>query len=390
MFQLAWRYICFHRIKSLLLVGCVSLTVALPIAFEILLRQFDQQIVARADSTPLVLGARGSRLDLTLSALYLSDKQLSPISYGDWRQIQQSGYGQAIPLHVGYTAQRYTIVGTSLEYFDFRQLDFSAGHPFRRLGDCVVGADVAEVLGLQVGDELKSDRTNSLDIASNPPLYMRVTGILQPARTPDDQAVFVDLKTAWVLDGLGHGHQDLTDVEDETLILDRNDDVVVASAAVTSALRITPENLRSFHFHGQTDDFPLTAVVALPTDERSRDLLMGRYLDGQALQLVEPSRVVRELMQLVFRAKQFFDANALAISAATLLLLGMVVSLSLKLREPEMQTMFKIGCSRMTILKLQAAELILIALASAVLVAILVSIVLVFAAGIVQSLLLAG
>ena len=390
MFRLAWRYICFHRIKSILLVGCIAITVALPIAFQILLWQFDRQIVARADETPLVLGARGSRLDLTLAALYLQDKELDPITYGDCQRLQNSGYAQSIPLHLGYTAQRFSVVGSSLEYFEFRGLELSSGHTFHRLGDCVVGSEVARLLQLRVGDELKSDRTNSLDIASNPPLYMRVVGILQPSRTADDQGVFVDLKTSWVLDGLGHGHQDLQNIDDETLVLDRDENTTIASAAVTSVLRITEDNIRSFHFHGEPEEFPITAVIAVPDSVRSRDLLFGEYLPGSNLQLVEPANVVRDLMQLVFRAKQFFDANALAIALATFLLLCMVLALSLKLREREMQTMFKIGCSQMTIFRLQSAELLLIVAASSILVASLIAVVLFAGAGIVQSLLLTG
>jgi len=388
---MAWRYICFHRFKTILLVACIALTVSLPVSIELLLRQFDKQIVARADATPLVVGRKGSRLDLTLSALYLNNKDVEPIKYGDSRELSETGYAKAIPLHLGHTAQRYPIVGTSLEYFPYRELVLSEGNLFRRLGDCVVGAQVASKLELSVGDSIKSDRLNSLDIASNPPLYMNIAGILERTNSADDKAVFVDLKTAWVVDGLGHGHEDLSEVDDETKILKRDGDTTIASAGVTNALRITPETVNSFHFHGDTSDFPISAIIAIPPDVRSRDLLLGRYQsDKQIVQLVEPGIVVRDLMDLVFRAKQFFDANAILISLATFLLLVMVLALSLKLREREMQTMFKIGCSKSIIIQLQAAELGLIALASLVLIGAAVMCVSIFASGIVQSLLIEG
>ena len=38
---------------------------------------------------------------------------------------------------------------------------------------------------------------------------MQVVGVLEPSYTADDGAIFVDLKTAWVIQGLVHGHQDM-------------------------------------------------------------------------------------------------------------------------------------------------------------------------------------
>ena len=45
------------------------------------------------------------------------------------------------------------------------------------------------------------------DLAGVYPLRMRVVGVLEPSHTPDDGAVFVDLKTTWSIQGLGQVHQ---------------------------------------------------------------------------------------------------------------------------------------------------------------------------------------
>ncbi len=67
--SLAWKYVRFHKYKSLILVTCIVLTALLPIAIKMILWQFNEKIVSRADSTPAVIGATGSDLDLTLHAL---------------------------------------------------------------------------------------------------------------------------------------------------------------------------------------------------------------------------------------------------------------------------------------------------------------------------------
>ena len=390
-FLLAWRYICFHRLKTFLLIACVSITVALPIAIYLLLNQFNRQIVARAESTPLVIGAKGSRLDLTLSSLYLQNKCTETIEYREIDYVRKTKYGDAVPLHLGYTAQGYPVAGTSFDYFRLRNLPFAQGGVFRRLGDCVIGSEVAEKLNLSVGDRIKSDRLSELEITGNPPLYMRITGVLSPKRTSDDSAIFADLKTTWVLAGIGHGHEDIVGSDNKLKVLnpDKEDEPTVGSPALVKELKVTDDNLSSFHFHGDTKSFPITAIIAFPPDQRKLDLLAGRYLvEKPLLQTVEPKIVVRDLMALVFRAKRFFDANSMIISLATLLMLLMVVILSLKLREREMETMFKIGCSRMTIVKLQAAELFIIGVASLLVIALLVGLIWISAGTIVQSLLL--
>ena len=99
----------------------------------------------------------------------------------------------------------------------------------------------------------------------------------------------------------------------------------------------------------------------MPKDEKSATLLRGRYQGPEAtVQILAARSVVEELLGLVFRIKRFFDANAALVGVATGLFLLLVVLLSLRLRRPEMETLFRLGCARGLIAKLVAAELIAI------------------------------
>lgn len=357
--RLAWRYVQHHRIKTVLMIFCIVLTVLLPVALGILLSRFNEQIVARANATPLLVGARGSRVDLTLHALYFRVPVADMIRMDLAHSVNE--YGQAIPIHVRISADRIPVVGTTLEYFEFRKLSLQSGDGLMRLGDCVLGANVARKLNKGPGDFVLTDRENVFEIAGEYPLKMRVTGVLNPARTADDDAIFVDIKTAWVVEGFGHGHDDVTRSHDENLIMDRQNDSVTLSAAVLPYTEITDDNIGSFHFHGEFGEFPVTALIVIPLDERSEALMQGRFdATGSVACLCRPIDEVETLMGLVFRVQKFFFANAILIGVSTLLLLVLVVALSIRLREREMQTMFKIGCSRTTIFKLIAAELLLV------------------------------
>ena len=67
---LAWRYLAHNRVKTAVLVGSIMLIVYLPVALRVLVRQSAAVLTARAEATPLLVGAKGSPLELALSSLY--------------------------------------------------------------------------------------------------------------------------------------------------------------------------------------------------------------------------------------------------------------------------------------------------------------------------------
>ena len=364
-FFLAWRYVCFHKTKTLILIACIFLTAILPIAIRVLLSRFESSLVQRADATPAMIGAKGSSLDLVLHGLYFDRSPSQTLPFAEVKRIRASGLADPVPLYSVFHAASFPIVGTSLNYFDQRRLTIQSGQPLTTLGDCVIGSKVATSLNLAPGDSLLSDRENMLDIAGKYPLKMNVTGVLHPTGTPDDKAVFVDLKTAWVIDGYGHGHQELQNETDETKIISRDENQLVASAAVLPFTEITEQNIDSFHFHGSDDDFPVSAILTFTRTEKDNTILQGQYTSADSdFQFVRPAIVVRELISVMFRIKRFFDANATLIGVSTLLLLLLVMLLSAKLRSAEMETLFKIGCGRGTVLWLQIGELAFVGLAA--------------------------
>ena len=358
----AWKYICFYKMRSATLVACISLVAFLPFALELMLDESERQLTARAVETPIVIGAKGSALDLVMSSLYFSDDRPESIAVAAADEIMATDLALAIPLYVRFQARDFPIVGTTLDYFDFRMLDLEAGRWFALLGECVIGASVAENLGLAVGDSLVSSPETVFDLAGVYPLKMKIVGVLEPTHSADDLAVFVDINTAWIIEGLAHGHEDLAATRDPTVILDRSDDNVVASAKLVQYAEITRDNIQSFHFHGDASQFPVTAVIAIPHDQKSGTILRGRYLEDANFQIVRPDQVVDTLMENILRIRNVIDAVIGFVGTATLLVLVLVFALSLRLRQREIDTIFKLGCSRATIARLLGAEIAIIVL----------------------------
>lgn len=364
---IAWQYVTWNRGKTLVLITSITLIAFLPMTLQVLLNESEQQLRSRAVDTPLLLGARGSALDLVMNSLYFDDEIPQTISMQAVGQVEATGLGFPIPLYARFQARGFPVVGTTLDYFDFRELQVAEGRMLAVLGESVIGADVAARLGIGAGDDLVSSPENLFDIAGVYPLKMKVTGVLARSHSPDDLAVFVDVKTAWIIQGLGHGHQDLAKTRDASVILKQDERSVTANARLMQYTEITQENLGSFHFHGDDSDYPLTAVLVLPDDTKAAAMLRGRFLDDANYQIIKPDDVIDGLMENIFRIKKVIDAVIIIVATATLLTIVLVFILSLRIRRDEMDTIFRLGCSRMTTARLLAAEILIILLTSAIL-----------------------
>jgi putative ABC transport system permease protein len=373
---IAWQYICFNKVKTATLIACITLISFLPLSLQLLLQESERQLMSRAVSTPLVIGDKGSSLDLVMNSLYFSDEVPELIGMEASERIMESDLALPIPVYVRFHARGNSIVGTTLDYFDFRGLKVAEGRNLAVLGDCVLGARVAENLGLKPGDSLLSSPETLFDLAGVYPLKMKVVGILQKSHTSDDLAVFVDIKTTWVIQGLGHGHQDVTRLTDPTLILKRSESNVSATAKLYHHTEITKKNIDSFHFHGNTSVYPITAVIAVPYDDKSGTILRGRYLSGnETLQIIKPEEVIDGLLQNIFRIKNVLDAVISVVALTTVLAVILVFALSLRLRQREIQTIFKLGCSRLTIARLVSGEIFIIVLSSGLLCGVMILVV---------------
>ncbi|MEL7149985.1 MAG: ABC transporter permease [Pseudomonadota bacterium] len=351
---LAFSYLRYHWARSLVLVLVAALILFVPVATQTLLSTSERALVARGEATPLLLGSRGSQLDLTMAALYFSEERPDPVAMREVEAVWESGLGVPIPLHTAFSSSGFRIVGTTLDYFDFRDLRPQQGRGLSLLGDAVIGAEVAEALGKGVGETLVSAPENLFDLDGVYPLEMPIVGVLPQTNTPDDQAIFVDIKTAWVIQGIGHGHEDVVTAADVAA-----GSAALANAAVVQYQRITEDNIESFHFHGNQDDFPASAVIVLPNDTRSATILKGRYLDAEGpTQLIAPAGVVQGLVDRIFRIKTLLDVVTTIIAVAAIAAVGLAVFLSYRLRAREIATAVKLGAQKGMVLRLLAAETI--------------------------------
>ena len=355
-FYLAWKYLRFHWMKTTVLMLSIGLVIFIPLGMNHLINQSAQRFTSRAVETPLVIGARGSATDLTLNTLYFKEPVLEPLNYSELQQLQQDSIS-AIPIYSQFEAKGFRIVGTSLEYLQFRDLSLASGRQFVMLGECVMGAEVARATGASQGSTVITTPAGAFDVAGSFPLKMTVAGILSPTGTPDDKGIFVDLKTSWIIAGLAHGHQDLVDGPD-SLLLTKSDTLLVANPSVLSYTEITAENLSSFHFHGDISEYPLDAILVIPENRRQAIQLRGKFEERtDNIQMIVPLIVINDLVGTMFSVRDTVVAAGMMVVGAALAIMALVFWLSLKIRQKEINTMRKIGGANNLIFSMLGIEI---------------------------------
>ncbi|MFK7959821.1 MAG: hypothetical protein AB8G96_04780 [Phycisphaerales bacterium] len=364
--HLAFRHALAHPIRTIVLATSMAAAIAVPLIASRVLGAYDQAMRARAVSTPMVVGPAASRFEVLFTALNFRAAELPPIPARLADELV-NGAGPrssrldviAVPLHVRAKVRGRPMVATSPEYFEFRGLRATTGELPLFMGDAVLGAVAARELGLGAGDSVYTDPFDAFSIAAPSSIELSITGVLAPTGSADDYAIFTGLPTAWIVEGLLHGHDDVDDMDrdHEVPVMAEDDERVVVDPSLIPDQRVDAEALDRYHAHGDLDDAPISAIILIPADEKAATIIRSRANATPAMQAIVPSTVFEELLGFAVRIKRVIDALALVLGACTVLLVGLVTGLTARARADEFRTLHHLGAPRRVGLTVIGAEL---------------------------------
>ena len=363
-FYLAVQHLKSSPRRTLVLASGLAIALFLPWFSWNATSVVEAGLLSRAQDSPILVGRKGDRFDLTMAALYFQGHVRDPVPYGERHTMD--GRGTLLPLHVSHSADGSPLVGTDVAYFEHRGTPLIEGRTFALLGEVVAGAAVAESFGLQTGDHIRTDTTNLYNLAGAYPYMLTVVGILAPMGTADDEVFFSSLQTAWMLDGSVHGHEAVTE---DNALPGEEEGPLEATAAMFMIQELNEATRASFHLHGSTDELPVSGWIVIPSDTTQHDQLLGDLALNETLQAVRPGSVVQEILNIVLRMRDFLSAWFALVALSTLAFSTLVLSLSLRLRERELTLIRRMGGSPRTILTLIGVEISLIIGASVVMAA---------------------
>ena len=156
-----------------------------------------------------VLGARGSKLQLVLNAIFHLEASPGNVPASDYESIKQNpAVKLAIPIAVGDNLRGYRIVGTvpefftDVEYTPGKKFTLIQGKPFNPFAkEAVMGSFVAKKLGLKVGDIFHPFHGLIYDEKNQHAETYHVAGILAPSNTPADKVIWIPLHGLQTMSG---------------------------------------------------------------------------------------------------------------------------------------------------------------------------------------------
>ena len=191
------------------------------------------EITKNAQGIDLVVGAKGSPLQIILASIFHIDFPTGNIALRDAVNLTKNRLiASAIPLSLGDSYKGYRIVGTTQKYPELYEASLREGEWFKAKMTAVTGASVAAKLQLKIGDELESDHGLSADVGGHEDHPFTVAGILSPSGSALDNLILVSVESIWKV----HGEHKEEDHEVETEEVVRLEHL---------GLEVTPEQLET-------------------------------------------------------------------------------------------------------------------------------------------------
>ena len=103
---LAFRYLFFHKFRSLVLIAAIGIVIFLPNGLRRLMEESEAQMMQRANSTPLVVGAKGSSTDLVINTLYFQQEKIENLTMEVADRLSATELGYSIPIFSAFKARR--------------------------------------------------------------------------------------------------------------------------------------------------------------------------------------------------------------------------------------------------------------------------------------------
>ena len=217
-FNLIYRSLRQHALSTLVTAGSIALAAGLLLTVWVVKTQSQAVFAATNSGFDAVLGARGSKLQLVLNAIFHLEASPGNLPAADVEAIRRHpAIKAAIPIAVGDNHQGWRIVGTTLPFFDVeyvpgRKYAVASGGKLFTAGtrEAVVGAYAARQLGWTVGSTFQPYHGLAYDPKAKHEEVFTVTGILEPTGTPVDRVIWISLEGVQTMGG--HDPRAATDV----------------------------------------------------------------------------------------------------------------------------------------------------------------------------------
>ena len=202
--HLSWKNILNKPLNLVLNLVLFALGVGLISLLLLVNVQLEDKFEKNFAGIDLVIGAKGSPLQLILSSLYHLDAPTGNMPVSEAKAFlnpKHPIFKSAIPLSLGDSHRGYRIIGTNTGFIDLYAAKFADGKLFEENMEVVVGATVAKNLNIKLGDEFKSSHglIEDENLVHEDAAPFKVVGILEKTGSVIDQLIVTKTQSIWAV-----------------------------------------------------------------------------------------------------------------------------------------------------------------------------------------------
>ncbi|MFN4146828.1 MAG: ABC transporter permease [Runella sp.] len=220
LFKISWANLKEKKLNSFLSALLMTLGIGIISLLLLLNKQLDEQFRRNIKGIDMVVGAKGSPLQLILSSIYQIDSPTGNVSLAEAQRVMKNPLvKKAIPLSLGDNYFSFRIVGTNAQYPAHFEAKLKEGRLFEKTLEATIGSKVAKVTGLKIGDTFAGAHGfDNMDDVHGDKKYT-VVGIFEPSNTVVDQLILTDLSSVWAI----HEHAEGDAPNTTSLLTDEKD-----------------------------------------------------------------------------------------------------------------------------------------------------------------------
>lgn len=292
--KIAWKNILHKPLSTALSVSLLMFSVGIITLLLLMQHQLEHKFQNDLRNIDLVVGAKGSPLQLVLSAVYHLDAPTGNVKMAEAKTIMQNPMvEQAVPLAYGDSYRSYRILGTTEDYLKKYDAQLLEGRVFQQSMEAVLGANVAKASGMNVGGTFVGTHGEAAGGHEHEEHPYTVVGILETTNSVLDNLVLTNVESVWEVHEKHH-HE-----EGESLAEDPH----------ATRLDFDHGHPEHDHAHGHgnghpkevitTDSMELTAVL-LKYKNRMAMLNMPRIINEQTnMMAVLPALEINRLFYMI-------------------------------------------------------------------------------------------
>ncbi len=205
-FTIALAYIRARPLHTCLNVMLLALGIAAITLLMLFTEQLEGQMTRDAEGIDMVVGAKGSPIQLILSGIYHVDVPTGNIRLADAEALAANPMvKETFPLALGDSFRGFRIVGTSHDYPRHYKAVIAAGALWENPQEVALGALVARDLGLIVGDRFILSHGFADGGSAHAKSPYLITGIFARSGTVVDRLILTSIESVWIAHGVSPG-----------------------------------------------------------------------------------------------------------------------------------------------------------------------------------------